>query len=443
MNISLPKHSPLLGPGFLFGVGTSSYQIEGDPAGRLTNIWDTFCDVPGTIADGTNGEDGCQHVSRWREDVDLINWLGVDAYRLSIAWPRVIDEAGVLRQEGLDFYRRLLDDLLERGIKPFVTLYHWDLPQHIEDHGGWLERDTAYRFSDYADLVTRELADRVFSWATLNEPFVSAQLGYELGIHAPGITGRGLSAAHHLLLAHGLGMDVLRANCPAAECGIVLNMSPFYPASETAADAAAAVMGQHVLNQWYLHPVLGLGYPQRPASLPATAMPKVEEGDLDQIARPLDYLGINYYTREVVSADAGKGYHAEVPDGAPVTAMGWEVYPDGLRRLLVELSRDYQLPPLYITENGGAFDDTLENGVVHDQPRIDYLQSHLLALHEATQSGVDLRGYLCWSLMDNFEWAEGYSKRFGLVHIDYETQVRTPKASALAYRDLLLSRGRA
>ena len=427
---------------FAYGVGTSSFQIEGAAGQRLPSIWDTFCEVPGTIDDHSNGLVACDHVSRWREDVELMASLGVDAYRFSVSWPRVIRLDGSPNPQGLQFYLRLLDELLRRNIKPFVTIYHWDLPQFLEDQGGWLNRDTAYRMRDYAEILSRAFGDRVYSYATLNEPYCSAYLGYELGVHAPGVKGRGLSgkASHHLLLAHGLAMDVLRETSPGSLNGIVLNFSPAYPASDDPRDVRAANTADALFNHWYLMPVVEGRYPGVIERLPAQAKPDIREGDLELIAGPVDYIGINYYTRAIYRADETELFVEVHAGGCKRTDMSWEVYPQGLSDLLVALDRKYRLPPIYITENGAAFADVVVNGDVDDGERLEYLDSHLNAVHHAIERGVDVRGYFCWSLMDNFEWARGYTKRFGIVHVDFRTQRRTIKASGRAFRDFLAGR---
>lgn len=442
MDIRLPQSSLMHAPEFVFGVATSSFQIEGDISNRLPSIWDRFCSQSNTIADGSDGAIACDHVRLWRDDVALIADLGVDAYRFSISWPRVMTLDGKINERGVDFYLRLLDGLREAGIRPFVTLYHWDLPQHLEDTGGWLNRDTAFRFQDYADAVTRRFGDRVESYATLNEPFCSAHLGYETGHHAPGIKGRGRRAAHNLLLGHGLGLQALRSNAATATNGIVLNFTPCYPATSTAEDEAAARVADESLNQWYILPLMTGAYPSLIDQLPSDERPDIRDGDMDLISQKLDYLGVNYYTRGIVRADKTTGY-ADVPPEPPLTDMGWEIYPAGLTDLLVDLNTGYDLPPIIIAENGAAMPDQAVNGHVHDLDRIQYLQGHLEAVHNAMERGVDVRGYFCWSLMDNFEWAEGYRKRFGIYHVDFSTQKRTAKSSAIAYRKLLAGRRQA
>ena len=442
MKIKLPKNSPMLSPQFTYGVATASFQIEGSATNRLPNIWDTFCQKPGAIADKSDGLTACDHVNLWEKDLELISSLHVDAYRLSISWGRVINQDGSLNKQGVNFYIKLLDRLKQLNIKAFVTLYHWDLPQHIEDNGGWLNRETAYLFSDYADKISQAFGNRVSSYATLNEPFCSAYLGYEVGVHAPGIANAkaGRTAAHHLLLAHGLALKVLQKNSPFSRNGIVLNFTPCYSSSEDAADLAATKYADDYMNQWYIKPIMDGAYPDLLESLPADVRPDIHDGDLDIISQPLDFLGVNYYTRLIYKANE-QDIFEEVPNDAALhTDMGWEIYPRGLTELLTSLNSLYQLPPIYITENGAAEADTLVNGEVRDVNRIDYYQDHLKAVGLAIEQGVDIQGYFAWSLMDNFEWAEGYLKRFGIVYVDYETQERTIKSSGLAYRDLISNR---
>jgi len=427
---------------FTFGVATSSFQIEGGAEQRLTSIWDTFCDREYTIKDGSNGLVACDHFTRWQDDIELIASLGVDAYRLSISWPRVINKDGSLNQKGMNFYLKILDRLAEKNIKAYVTLYHWDLPQHIEDNGGWLNRKTAYLFRDYVDKVTKIFGNRVFSYATLNEPFCSAFLGYEVGIHAPGKVGKeyGKKAAHHLLLAHGLAMQVLQTNSPNTLNGIVLNFSPCYPLTDNKADKLAAQLADEHFNQWYIKPIIDGSYPELLARLPREERPEIHDNDMSIIAHPIDYLGINYYSRTVFRSDEKEDFVSEVPANVPLTDMGWEICPQAFTELLVSLNEQYELPPIFITENGAAMPDELSVGVVNDHGRFDYFQSHLNAVNDAIGQGVNIQGYFAWSLMDNFEWAEGYRKRFGLIYVDYKTQQRTIKNSGLAYRDLINQR---
>lgn len=440
--ISLPQHSKLLQRDFIFGVATSSFQIEGDAAGREPSIWDTFCAQPGRIKDGSDGLVACEHVHHWQADLKIIQSLGVDAYRFSIAWGRVIRADGSINQQGLSFYVNLVNALHDAGIESHVTLYHWDLPQYLDDRSGWLNRATAYKFAEYADVVSRALGDKVASYATINEPFCSAYLSYEAGIHAPGHKNRreGRQAAHHLLLAHGLAMPVLRKNAPNAQHGIVLNFSPCHPASNSIEDESAANLAHVYHNLWYLHPLLTREYPSLLSKLAAEDQPTIESGDMDIIAQPLDFLGVNYYTRTVFR-NKNNWFSDVPPTQPPLTCMGWEIYPQGLTEILVDLHKSYpNLPPVYITENGAAFPDTVEGGSIHDAQRTDYYQSHLNAVHNAIESGVDIKGYFAWSLMDNFEWAEGYTKRFGIVYVDFDTQERLLKDSAKALQQFWLEK---
>ena len=439
MKISLPATSSLQNADFTFGVATAAFQIEGAAESRLECIWDIFCAKPGKIKDASNGLVACKHYELWQQDLDLIESLGVDAYRFSISWPRVIKRDGSLNPIGVDFYIKILDSLKERGIKAYVTLYHWDLPQHMEEQGGWLNRQTAYLFRDYVDLITKAFGSRVYSYATLNEPFCSAYLGYEVGIHAPGLVGiaNGKRAAHHLLLAHGLAMQVLDINSPNTLNGIVLNVSPCFAATDSAKDQAAARLVDQRTNQWFAQPLLEGRYPDLFDELNASDRPPIEAGDMAIIAHKLDFLGINYYTREMVAYDDQLGAQKVYPDGLPLTDMGWEIYPQGLTEILVSLDQQFDLPPIYITENGAALPDGYAEGEANDVRRVAYFQSHLEAVHRAIEQGVNVQGYFAWSLMDNFEWAEGYVKRFGIVHVDYATQKRTIKASGLAYRDFI------
>ena len=424
---------------FVWGVATSAFQIEGAAAldGKGPSNWDTFCRLPGAIADGSNGDVACDHYQRWAADLDTVQNLGVDAYRFSVSWPRVQPSgSGAWNEKGLDFYERLVDGLLDRGLAPYLTLHHWDLPQALQDKGGWAHRDTVYRYVEYAQGVAERLGDRVASITTHNEPWVMATLGYETGIFAPGIKDRrqAMQAAHHLLLSHGLATQALRADgCPSA-LGIVLNLSPVQPASDGPEDLAQARHEDGRLLRWYLDPLFHGRYPQDIVAYLGADAPQMAPGDLAAIAQPLDFLGLNYYSRAVVSA---KGPWDVKQSGLELTDMGWEIYPQGLTELLLRLHRDYRVPPLFVTENGGAFKDTLQDGRVHDAGRTAYIKSHIAAVGEALRQGVPMAGYMVWSLMDNFEWASGYEKRFGIVHVDYATQQRTLKDSALWYRSFL------
>ena len=438
----LPANSKMQSKAFTYGVATASFQIEGAADSRLACIWDTFCTTPGKIRDGSNGEQACEHVKLWREDIDLIESLGVDAYRLSISWPRVLHKDGSVNAQGVQFYIDLLDELNRRGIKPFVTLYHWDLPQHIEDNGGWLNRETAYLFADYTDKITQALGDRVYSYATFNEPFCSSYLGYEIGVHAPGLAKKsyGRQSAHHLLLAHGLAMKVLQKNSPNTLNGIVLNFTPCYSATDSIADVQAASKADQYFNQWYIKPLFDRCYPEIINDFDPQDVPVMEEGDFDIIAQPIDFLGINFYTRAVYKADATLGFSQIDMVDKPKTDIGWEIYPQAFTDLLTSLHKLYPLPPMYITENGAAMADKLIDGKVDDQDRLAYYDAHLNAVNNAIEQGVNIVGYFAWSLMDNFEWAEGYLKRFGIVYVDYATQKRTLKSSAYAYKDLIANR---
>jgi len=441
VRISLPNNSTMLSKDFIYGVATASFQIEGGAEQRLPCIWDTFCDTPNKVIDGSNGLVACDHFNLWQKDIELIESLGVDAYRLSVSWPRVITQSGELNQAGVDYYLNILDTLNSKNIKAFVTLYHWDLPQYLEDNGGWLNRDTAYKFRDYANLISQAFGERVHSYATLNEPFCSAFLGYEAGIHAPGLVGKeyGKKAAHHLLLAHGLAMQVLTKNSPNSKNGIVLNFTPCYAETDSDADKKATSFADDYFNQWYIKPIYDGEYPAILADLPQAHHPEILEGDMEIISHPTDFLGINFYTRAIYRADE-KEQFVQIDPPAPRTDIGWEIYPAAFTELLVSLNETYTLPPIYITENGAAMDDKLVNGEVNDSDRIDYYHNHLNAVNTAIEQGVDIKGYFAWSLMDNFEWAEGYLKRFGIVYVDYDSQVRTIKASGHAYKDLISNR---
>ncbi|MDP9368612.1 MAG: GH1 family beta-glucosidase [Chloroflexota bacterium] len=426
--------------GFVWGAATASYQIEGAARedGRGESIWDRFSHTPGKILNGDTGDVACDHYHRWREDIALMRELGLAAYRFSVAWPRVLpDGRGQVNDGGLDFYDRLVDGLLEVGIAPWVTLYHWDLPQPLEDAGGWPNRETADAFVNFADVVSRRLGDRVNRWITLNEPWVSAFLGYQMGVHAPGRTDLddALAASHTLLLAHGRAVPAIRANNEDASVGITLNLSPTYPASPEPADAAAARRYDGYLNRWFLDPIFGCGYPADMLDTYGALAPRVEAGDLETIAVPIDFLGVNYYfpTYLAASDDGPLGFVQAPPEGER-TAMGWPVAASGLEELLVRLNREYPTLPLFITENGAAYKDPAPTGDrVPDPARIRYLADHLAAAGHVIAAGVPLRGYFVWSLLDNFEWAFGYDRRFGITHVDFTTQQRTIKDSGRWY----------
>lgn len=426
-------------PDFVWGVATSAFQIEGAARedGRGESIWDRFCRLPGAIVDGSNGDAACEHYQRLDSDLDLIASLGVDAYRFSISWPRVQPTGtGAWNEAGLVFYERMVDGLLARGVQPYLTLNHWDLPQALQDGGGWAVRDTALRFVDYARGVQRRLGDRLAAITTHNEPWVIAVLGHEVGSFAPGLKNRktAMQVAHHLLLSHGLALQALRADGSCAKLGIVLNLAPAMPATDSPADVAKAQMDDARARRWYTDPLFKGIYPQEVIDELGVDAPAVADGDMAIIATPMDYLGVNYYSRHVASA--GEPFDAKAR-GLPVNDMGWEIYPQGLTDLLLHLHQDYALPPVFITENGGAFKDPLIDGQVHDSDRMDYLQTHIAAAAAALAQGVPVAGYMIWSLMDNFEWASGYAKRFGIVYVDYATQQRIAKDSAYWYRDFL------
>ncbi|MFC5816002.1 GH1 family beta-glucosidase [Nonomuraea harbinensis] len=432
---------------FLWGTATAAYQIEGaaDEGGRGPSVWDTFSREPGRTRGGHTGDVACDHYHRWPEDVALMAGLGVNAYRFSLSWSRIQPSgSGPVNAEGLDFYDRLVDALLAEGITPVPTLFHWDLPQALEDGGGWLARDTAHRFAEYAALAAGRLADRVRMWITLNEPFVHMAYGYAMGIHAPGraLMLDALPVAHHQLLGHGLAAGALRA-AGAEQVLITNNCTPVWPASDSEADLAAAEAYDVLHNRLFNDPVLLGKYPDLSA-YGVTNLDFVYDGDLDVIATPLDGIGINYYNPTRIAAPSSEGLPWEDAgiSGYPTTAFGWPVVPDGLRELLVRLKDRYgdRLPPVYVTENGCSQEDVPgPDGVVDDRGRIAFLEQHIEAMRRAGREGVDVRGYFVWSLLDNFEWAEGYHQRFGLVHVDFPTQRRTPKASYAWLRDFLSS----
>ena len=438
---------PSFPPGFAWGVATAAYQIEGavQEDGRGDSVWDTFCRQPDVIRDGQTGDVAVDHYHRWPQDVTLMSELGIGAYRFSVAWPRIQPSgAGAVNAAGLDFYDRLTDALLAHGITPMPTLFHWDLPQPLEDAGGWMTRDTAERFADYASVTAERLADRIPMWITLNEPFVVTAFGYALGMHAPGkaLMLDALATAHHQLLGHGLANAALRA-AGVRQVAITNNYSPAWPASDSEADVAAAAAYDTLHNRMFSDPVLLGSYPDLTAfGTGADGLDCVRDGDLAIISAPVDALGVNYYNPTRLSAlpESPLPFQLEPIAGYPVTNFGWPVIPAGLTEVLIMLKDRYpgRLPPVYITENGcSVADEPDRDGVIDDQPRIAYLDGHIRAVADAIAAGVDVRGYLVWTLMDNFEWSEGYHQRFGLVHVDFESQLRTPKASFGWYRDLI------
>jgi beta-glucosidase len=441
--------------GFLWGVATSAYQIEGavDEDGRGVSIWDTYSHTPGRVAGGNTGDVAADHYHRWREDVALMADLGLAAYRFSVAWPRIQPEGtGQPNQAGLDFYRRLVDGLLEQGIQPWITLYHWDLPQTLQDAGGWPARDTAARFADYAEVVFAALADRVRWWTTLNEPWCSAFLGHGSGEHAPGLQDgqAAVRAVHHLLLGHGQAVRAMRAIDGSARIGVTVDLFPVAPASQGTADRDAARRVDGLRNRILLDPLFHGRYPDDVLEDlgQVVSLDHLRPGDAESIAEPLDVLGVNYYRRLVVAAGPGNrdGPGAWpgaadvvfVEQGRPKTAVGWEIDASGLVEVLLRLRRAYPPVPVAITEMGAAFDDQVDaEGQIHDAARVRFLDDHVRAARQAIAAGVDLRGLFVWSLLDNFEWGKGYSKRFGLAHVDFPTGRRTLKDSAHWYRDVI------
>jgi len=422
------------GEGFVFGAATAAYQIEGGQTdGRGPSIWDSFAATPGNVVGRETGRVACDHYHLWPEDLDLLERAGFDAYRFSFAWPRIIPEGtGAINDTGIAFYDRLLDGMLERGLKPFATLYHWDLPSALQDKGGWMNRDVAGWFADYAEVIARYFGDRLEATATINEPWCVAFLSHYLGKHAPGYRDirAAARASHHVLLAHGTAIAALRA-AGLDNLGIVTNHEIAQPASERPEDAAAARLWDGIFNRWYLDGVLKGSYPGDVLDFFGEHMPEGFGRDLGTISAPIDWLGVNYYTRSLWRAGED-GQPEAVPGPLEKTDMGWEIYPQGLRDILLRIARDYPHVPLYVTENGMAEVEGLD-----DTRRVTFYDDHLGAVLEAQKQGADMRGYFAWSLLDNYEWAEGYAKRFGLVHVDYQTQTRTPKQSYAAFRNML------
>lgn len=436
--------------GFLWGCASSAYQIEGSPLADGAGIsnWHRFTHTPGWVRDGDTGDVACDHYRRWRDDVDLMRALGMRGYRFSIAWSRILPQGqGSVNPEGLAFYDRLVDALLENGIQPMVTLHHWDLPAALDDRGGWLNPDSAGWFADYAQVVFRKLDDRVGLWATLNEPWVMCDAGYLHGVHAPGHRSlyEAPIAAHNLLRAHGAAVQAYRAE-GRNNIGIVVNLEPKHPATQTPEDLAATARADAYMNRQFLDPVFFGRYPDEMRDVFGDAWPEWPGADLEQIRQAIDFVGVNYYTRSVTRHDPRRWplrCSGEPQKHATHTETGWEVYPQGLADVLKWVSSRYGHPPVYITENGAAFYDPPTVGAdrIKDPLRVEYLKAHLRAAHAALRQGVDLRGYFAWSLLDNFEWAQGYSRRFGLVHVDYATQARTPKDSARFYANVIATRG--
>ena len=436
--------------GFLWGAATSAYQIEGSPLadGAGPSTWTRFVRTPGRVANGESGDVACDHYNRYREDVALMRALGLTSYRFSISWSRILPEGkGRVNEKGLDFYRRLVDELTNAGIRPMATLYHWDLPAALDDRGGWLNPDIAGWFGEYADVMYRALDDRVAMWATLNEPWVVTDGGYLHGALAPGHRSvhEAAIAAHNLMRSHARGVQAYRATGRNA-IGLVVNLEPKYPASDSAEDQAATARSEAYMNRQFLDPVFFGSYPEELIEGFGEAWPEIPASELAELKQPFDFLGINYYTRGIMKNDPAvlveRASRVRNPR-APYTETGWEMFPQGLTDTLTWVRERYGNMPMYITENGAAMYDppVADDGVIDDPLRVRYLREHLAAIHDAIQQGVDVRGYYAWSLLDNFEWALGYAKRFGIVHVDYETQKRTVKNSGKFYREVIASNG--
>jgi beta-glucosidase len=430
-------------PGFVWGTATAAYQIEGAAKedGRGESIWDRFSHTPGKVLNGDTGDVACDHYHRFAEDVKLMKELGIKAYRFSVAWPRILPTGkNQVNWLGLDFYDRLIDTLLENNIQPYLTLYHWDLPQALQDAGGWANRDTCAYFADYSAIVSRRLGDRVKNWMTLNEPWVVASLGNKTGEMAPGFRDEKLflQVSHNLLVAHGLSMQALRADRPDSKVGIVLSLSPSEPETDSPQEFAMADGNWRTDGAMFLDPLFRAHYDPLFMQRYAHIVPEIKPGDMALISQRMDLLGVNYYFRVVINKN---GWVQHVP-GAKETDMGWEINPKAFHRLLTRMHKDYDLPPIYITENGAAFKDTVApDGQVHDAERLDYIRDHLAEVRQAMHEGVDIRGYFVWSLLDNFEWHHGYSKRFGITYVDYETQKRIVKDSGRWYSNVITQNG--
>jgi len=456
----MPSRRLTFPEGFVWGAATSAYQIEGawNEDGKGESIWDRFAHSPGNILDGSTGDVACDHYHRWHEDVALMKGLGLKAYRFSMSWPRILPAGrGKVNQDGLDFYSRLVDGLLEAGIEPFATLYHWDLPQSLQDKGGWSERATAEAFVEYADIVSRKLGDRVKHWITHNEPWSTAIMGHKLGMHAPGQKdfSTALKVSHHLLLSHGWAVPILRRNSPDAEVGITLVLFPLVPGPSNTAALPVFRKCDGYFNRWFLDPLYGRHYPADMVAeyinagyLPAEGLNFVKPGDLEAIAVRTDFLGVNYYSPVILRSEVTPENESEpltlLYNGPEYeyTDIGMMAYPDGLRHLLSRLHFEYHPGKMYITENGVSYSDgPNRKGRVRDQRRLSFLRDHLVAAHRAIEYGVPLAGYFVWSLMDNFEWSFGYAQRFGVVWVDYETQQRIPKDSALWYKQVIAENG--
>lgn len=444
-NVSFPtaEYCVTFPRNFLWGAATAAYQIEGawNEDGKGESIWDRFSHTEGTIANADTGDTACDHYHRFDEDIELMRELGIKAYRFSISWPRIFpDGKGLVNLAGLDFYSRLVDKLLSAGIQPFATLYHWDLPQKLQELGGWTNREVSSHFADYAAVISKHLGDRVTNWITINEPWVVANLGFKTGEHAPGIKDEkvSLQVAHHLLVAHGKATQALRADHAHSRVGIALDMRPTTPASDKPEDIQAAWKTWTREARWYMDPLFRAYYPPDIWTEYGSKVPHVKPRDMSVISQNLDFLGINYYTRTVCSE---KGPVKKV-EGSTYTEMGWEVTPDAFGKMLIEISKEYNLPPIFITENGAAFKDIVgPNGEIEDQERLVYLRDHLLQVRVAIEDGVDVQGYFVWSLLDNFEWALGYDKRFGIIRVDFDTLKRTVKKSGHWYSSVIKNFG--
>ena len=438
-------------PNFKWGAATSSFQIEGsnEVDGKLESIWDRFVDNPKNIRNNDHAKIACDHYNRWESDFDLLENLGVNSYRFSVSWPRVVkDDLKTINLKGLDFYERMVDNLLSRNVDPFLTLNHWDIPQNFYEKGGWLNRDTSKYFLDYANIMSEKLGDRVKNWITHNEPWVIAYLGFNEGTHAPGHKSlfETLKVSHHLLLSHGQAVPIIRSNSKDSKVGITLNLTPAYPASPSKVDTKAANLFDQFFNTWYLNPLYGKNYPDeiiqswKDEGKLESDLDFIKEKDLGIISVKTDFLGINYYSRAInrcTSTSEEENLPVEIVSGEK-TKFEWEVFPDGLKDLLLRLKKDYNPPSLFITENGASYDYDVEaDGAINDIKRIDYIRTHIEACKNAISKGVPLDGYYCWSLMDNFEWAEGYYHRFGLIHVDLKTQERIPKNSYKWYKKFL------
>jgi beta-glucosidase len=430
--------------GFIWGSATASYQVEGSPLadGAGPSIWHRFSHTPGTTHNGETGDVACDHYNRYKEDIKLMKSLGLKGYRFSISWSRIFPNGkGKINEKGVDFYNKVIDELLKEGITPFVTVYHWDLPAALQDLGGWANRDIACWFGDYADYLFQRFGDRVKNWITLNEPWVMAFIGHLYGEHAPGMRDMyaAFAVAHNELRAHSKAVDAFRAEKVDGKIGITLSNGSHDPASNSPQDVIAAMMAHEFSNYpLFLNPIFKGKYPEHVESFAKEFLPKGYEKDMEEIKRPIDFVGINYYSGDIVKADPSESMGAKIMGrGLPKTEMGWEIYPEGFYKILKGVQDEYNPKEVYVTENGAAFDDKVENNAVHDQKRIDYLRDHISQAHKAIEDGVKLRGYFVWSLMDNFEWAQGYSKRFGITYVDYKTQKRILKDSAKWYSNVI------